>query len=339
LTATAPVIDNIAVGQAIGNEVWISAAIQNANAALLGWRYDTAAVFSKVAMFDDGQHHDGLPGDGVFGGAMTAQSGTAQYYLYAENANAGRFAPERAEHEFFTANITLATANVGDVVINEFLASNITGEIDEYGQHDDWLELYNTSNQALSLSGLYLTDKFDNAIKWQIPANVSIAGNGYLIFWLDENGTQGPYHTSFKLNAGGGEFLMLSDGAGLVYDSVSFGPQQADISFGRYPNGTGSFTIMPTTFNASNSLISGTFETPQAGFRMYPNPVSGMLWLEADSPLGDIQVLNTWGQPVLHLPATGNASAVLDLQTLPAGVYGVRVGANRARLISVIHSK
>jgi hypothetical protein len=51
-------------------------------------------------MYDDGMHDDGAAGDGVFGAFVTMQSDSLQYYIYAENTNAGAFSPARAEHEF-----------------------------------------------------------------------------------------------------------------------------------------------------------------------------------------------------------------------------------------------
>ena len=44
------------------------------------------------------------------------------------------------------------------LVINEFLASNTSVNTDPAGEYDDWLEIYNSSNEEISLVGLYLTD-------------------------------------------------------------------------------------------------------------------------------------------------------------------------------------
>ncbi|MBK8429267.1 MAG: lamin tail domain-containing protein [Lewinellaceae bacterium] len=182
--------------------------------------------------------------------------------------------------------------NAGDVVINEFLADNGAGATDEAGENEDWLELYNNTATPVNLTGLYLTDKADNPTKWPFPAGVSIPGNGFLIVWLDEDQLQGPYHANFKLSAGG-EFIMLSDGAGTVLDSLSFGPQQPDISFGRYPNGVGPFTFMPVTFDDFNSTTS-TQSPERAVLALVPNPASDACTLQSDAPLGRVQVLIVW---------------------------------------------
>ena len=40
---------------------------------------------------------------------------------------------------------------------------------DEAGQYPDWIELYNASDETITLNGLYLTDDTNEPTKWQIP--------------------------------------------------------------------------------------------------------------------------------------------------------------------------
>ncbi|MHC4462756.1 MAG: LamG-like jellyroll fold domain-containing protein [Planctomycetota bacterium] len=57
------------------------------------------------------------------------------------------------------------------LVINEFMASNSSGSDinDLQGDHDDWLEIYNTGSVPVDIGGMYLTDNMSNPIKCQIP--------------------------------------------------------------------------------------------------------------------------------------------------------------------------
>lgn len=327
-TTVPPSISNIAA--VVANTVQISAQVQNSSSAVLAWRFDSSAVFQKTPLFDDGQHHDGAAGDGTFGGDFPISGFRAQYYIYAENAQAGRFAPERAEHEFFIVSTLPPLPNVGDVVINEFQADNEDGPTDEAGQAEDWLELYNNTGNAISLTGLYLSDNPANPAKWAFPANVSIPANGFLIVWLDEDQAQGPYHASFKL-AATGEFLMLSDGAGAVLDSLSFGAQVPAYSFGRYPNGTGAFGFMPVTFDNFNSTTST--QAPERGLLLLaPNPAKAFFTLRSDAPLGRVQVLDCLGRLVLE-SETAELQATFQVTHLPAGMYAVRVGSRVLKVI------
>ncbi len=225
----------------------------------------------------------------------------------------------------------------GSVVINEFLAKNVNGETDEVGQHEDWLELYNNDDIEHSLNGIYLTDDPAKPDKWLFPLNTSIAANGFLIIWLDEDPTQGPLHANFKLN-NNGEFLMLSNGAGSVIDSLSFGAQRTDTTFGRYPNGTGAFTFMPRTFNAVNSLTVSSMEPErEPPMLIFPNPASDWLTVESALPLGRIGMFDMLGRELVRWETNGSKTAYLDVKDLPEGLYCLKAGNNAAAIVIVQH--
>lgn len=331
--STPPSIFSVASFQ--DGEIYVTANVLNASMVTLFYRYDSSAIFQSLQMWDDGQHGDGAAGDGKYGQSFPYNGIVGQFYIYAENINAGRFSPERAEHEFYIANLNPPNSSGSNLVINEFLASNMNAEVDEAGQHEDWIEIYNKSDNAVSLNGLYLTDDVAKPDKWLFPLNTSIPGKGYLIVWADEDQSQGPLHASFKISAGG-EFLMLSNGAGGVIDSVSFGQQIVDSTYGRYPNGTGPFVFMPRSFNAVNSLTIKTNEpVNDVSLEIFPNPVSDILSIKSDQPLELIQVSDAYGRQVLQLDAEDLNAANLNLKKLPPGIYSVRAGDRVARLITV----
>ncbi|HRI61928.1 MAG TPA: CotH kinase family protein [Saprospiraceae bacterium] len=330
-----PVPPNISnVSDFWNGEVYVTANVTNATTVTVYFRYDSAAIFQSLQMWDDGQHEDGAAGDGKYGQSFPYNGLVAQYYVYAENANAGKFSPQRAEHEFYTANLNPPNPNVGDLVINEFLTGNVSAETDEAGQHEDWIELYNNTDNSISMTGLYLTDDASKPDKWLFPLGTTIPAKGFLIVWADEDQSQGPLHASFKLS-GGGEFLMLSNGAGGVIDSLSFGQQFVDTTFGRYPNGTGNFSFMLRTFNATNSgPIVGVHEAWQdASLQIFPNPVSDILSIKSDQPLGLVRVSDTFGRIIAQTDAAGLNTTYLDMKRLPEGMYYARVGERAAKLI------
>ena len=61
------------------------------------------------------------------------------------------------------------TIPAGSVVINEFEADN-TQILDPAGDAEDWIEMYNNSDEPLNLFGLHMTDDPAAPMKWQIPA-------------------------------------------------------------------------------------------------------------------------------------------------------------------------
>ena len=79
--------------------------------------------------------------------------------------------------------------------INEFIASNNETFADEYGQYEDWIELYNTGVDSVYLGDLYLTDSFSIPNKWNLP-DVYLQPGELVVFWADDQQWQGE---SYKL--------------------------------------------------------------------------------------------------------------------------------------------
>jgi hypothetical protein len=141
------------------------------------------------------------------------------------------------------------------VVINEVMASNSSTIADPQGEFDDWIELRNVTDQPLDLTGHYLTDEPGNMRKWQFPAGTVLPVDGYLIIWADED-TTAPLglHASFKLS-GSGEQIYLTDTdahANAILDSISFGEQTTDMSYGRSVNNGDTWIQMLPTPGAEN---------------------------------------------------------------------------------------
>ena len=47
----------------------------------------------------------------------------------------------------------------GQIVINEYSAANYDTHTDNYGEYEDWVELYNPTTNDIDLSGWALSDK------------------------------------------------------------------------------------------------------------------------------------------------------------------------------------
>lgn len=157
------------------------------------------------------------------------------------------------------------------VRINELMADNEEGIRDEDGSTEDWIELYNAADTAVSLEGWYLTDNAAQLTGWKFPAGTEIGANSYLLIWASgKNRTNlANLHTDFQL-AKGGEFLALvqPDGVTIVSSfSPAYPPQTSDVSFGRDrldPSATG-FYGTPTP-NAANSTSGTSGFSPEVIF-------------------------------------------------------------------------
>ena len=69
----------------------ITVNVSNANTVFLGYRSKPQEIFIKEEMFDDGLHGDGAAGDGIYGTTINVTALDIQYYIYAENTDAGIF--------------------------------------------------------------------------------------------------------------------------------------------------------------------------------------------------------------------------------------------------------
>ena len=122
----------------------------------------------------------------------------------------------------------------GDVVINEFSASNDAVVQDEDGDYSDWIELLNTSSTTVDLEGWYLRDE---GHEWQFPSGVSLEPGGILILFASgKDRTSDPHylHTDFALERDG-DYLALvrPDGSTVEHEFFPTYPeQQEDISYG-----------------------------------------------------------------------------------------------------------
>ncbi|MBK7966492.1 MAG: lamin tail domain-containing protein [Bacteroidetes bacterium] len=212
------------------------------------------------------------------------------------------------------------------------MASNASAVADNFGEFDDWIELYNKSNSPIDISGYFLTDNPVNLDKWTIPAGTIIPANDYLIIWADEDSSQGPYHANFKLS-GSGELLMLLDPSESIVDSTSWGQQTTNAGYARVPNGTGAFVIQGHTFSANNNSV-GVEENLSIPVQLslYPNPTSSTVQIQvADDEQRDIEIYNAVGQKVDRLGYTTFLS--INTEQWPAGIYYVRVGEAAKKLI------
>lgn len=332
---TITAVTNSPASPAFNGTVAITANVTNANTVYLGYRYYTADRFYRIPMYDDGNHNDGAANDNVYGASLPVNSAMIEYYIYADNSNAGMFSPERAEHEFYTIVATVQMASVGELVINELMSVNTSTVTDPNGQYSDWIELYNNTANPISLGTLYMTDDFAVPYKWAFPVNAVIAPNSYYIIWADEDTTQNGVHCNFKL-AASGEFLMLSYANGNILDSLTFPALNANTTWGRYPNGTGPFTGLFPTFNAVNSLTSVSENMTATSFSMYPNPANDQVMLTSSANITRVEIFSSTGQ-LIDMFNNNSTSVMIDTSNLTSGIYFIRINEGKPEKLMITH--
>ncbi len=193
---------------------------------------------------------------------------------------------------FIIALIAFPLSSNAQVVINEFLASNTIVNVDEedYYNYNDWIEIFNSGDTEIDISGYGLTDDLNEPHKWTFPAGTSLAANDFLLIWADgENKVPGDtdsliltstvifevedYHTNFKLSAQG-ETIGLYDSNGEQVDVITYGKQLGNTSYGRIINlptqwayfGTPTPEAVNNTIEAPSVIISEAVNhSPEGG--------------------------------------------------------------------------
>lgn len=160
--------------------------------------------------------------------------------------------------------------------INEVMLSNKDYEyVDNFGENDDWLELYNPNNYAVNISGCKLRR---DGIEWAIPNGTIIAANGYFNFWHDKEEYQGHNHVNFKL-ANSVDTVFLISPQNDEMDYLRYPVTPTDNSYGRYPNGSSTFSSFTHPTPLMNNDISGLNEDVKilTPLSVYPNPASDVV--------------------------------------------------------------
>ncbi len=248
-------------------------------------KYNTGTGNQNITMYDDGQHGDAAANDGIYGGYIPQlPTGTSvSYYIEAtDDMSAVTTYPENAP------DLTIQYIVDHDpplIFINEFMADNASFITDPQDEYEDWIEIFNASDTAIDLGGMYLTDNFSNPTDWWMipesyPDSTTIQPGNFLLFWADNNSEDGILHLEFKLAVEGEEIGLFAFYGTTPIDTLTFGLQTTDISYGRYPDGSENWIFMnfptPGSSNVSNSLDENeiNYIDPVILHGNYPNPFS-----------------------------------------------------------------
>ena len=286
----------------------------------------TNLSYMPIAETDMVDRHDNYEGSleiaedityGSFRIKATSQNGITAYY-----PSTGSFP------------IEITNVAPGSIFINEVLAKNESVNQDNTGEYDDWLELYNPTDEQKDLTGFFLTDNPDNPTKWQFPYGSIVYPGDFLLIWCDED--EGTYHTNFKLSGNGEYVALIHPNGSSVIDSFVFPEQTTDVSYGRIPDGSSEFGFMqPSPAGANNPADAGEEELQITNYelRNYPNPFNPTTTIYFGTTIlhesAHIEIYNTKGQLVEELGVRnlelGINKVIWNASEFASGVYFYRL--------------
>jgi hypothetical protein len=161
-------------------------------------------------------------------------------------------------------SVNLNPAHVpGDVVISEFVAGNLTGLLDEDGERQDWIEIYNRGPNGVNLLGWSLSDNPDVPGLWTFPSRTLNPGQ-YLVVFASGKDRRAPtgankFHTNFRLDLFG-EYLALFNAESprvAVSEFTRYPEQRNDYSYGLQSSNEWRYyqTPTPEAANGSSSIV------------------------------------------------------------------------------------
>jgi hypothetical protein len=252
------------------------------------------------------------------------------------------------------AHLIPDTLAVKGIYINEVLAKNTSGYIDENGEREDWIELYNAGSEAVDLAGLFLSDALPAVKPWQIPSGspdkTTILPKGFKVFVADSEPAEGVLHAGFKLDKDGDEVALLQvlGKDTTVIDYLKFGSQFENMSRGRYPDGSVVFEFMPvnTPGQANIFVATGVPSVPEnstAGdVTLFPVPTDGHFFVKFNGELQtrglavQICIYSVDGSLISKTQHLTSEIIELSLVNRPKGIYIVSISTDGAGYVRKI---
>ena len=153
----------------------------------------------------------------------------------------------------FTSVLLTAGTNgfAQDLVINELMQSNVDCIMDDIHEFpDSWVELYNNSDQAISLKDYKIGIETDKT--WQLP-NKKVEAKSFILVYCDKE--EAGLHTDFRLETGKGCVVYLLKGNEVV-DSLPGALKKMpapNIAYGRKTDGSNEwgYQLEPTPGKAN----------------------------------------------------------------------------------------
>jgi len=223
--------------------------------------------------------------------------------------------------------LLLPTYSFSQLIINEFLASNNNGYFDNFQEDNDWVEIYNGGNSKIDMGGMYFTDNISEGVLYQIPESDSVkttmAPGEYLLFWFDKDPEQGILHIDCKLGSKGEQIALYESDGETIIDSLTYGKQTTNISFGRKPDGDTDWMFFqqptPNMSNTSTGYYGILEEIPVFSFLggFYNNSVK--VWIS--SSIGSIHYTKDGSKPNMGSPVFMDSINIDSTTIIRASIF------------------
>ena len=236
---------------------------------------------TQARLLVNGQQVPGNAFNGTLYRPVTVRAMAPEGYIFEGWKNGANIVSSNEEYELTNNNKRMELVacyrrpetgpTARPVVINEVSAGNSIF-VNEYYKKNDWVELFNTTDQRIDLSGMYLSDDISNPLKYRIPEgndslNTYIQASGFRIIWCDQLEPITQLHAPFKLANADSALVLLTAADQSWTDTLVYCAHEGSESVGRFPDGgTQLYRMYRPTICSPNAVntYSTLWEEPQA---------------------------------------------------------------------------
>jgi Na+-transporting methylmalonyl-CoA/oxaloacetate decarboxylase gamma subunit len=159
-------------------------------------------------------------------------------------------------------SLSLNAQNVTDLMISEVMADNDSSIVDNYGQRNGWIEVFNRSQGTVSYGGCYFSDDRSNLKKSFIPKGdlrTQLGPRQVVVFYASGNSKQGTFYVDFKVRKGTTIYLTSNDGRTVVDSMAIPANLPANMTVSKYAHDFRSmdFKTDPNPTQPSPMVING----------------------------------------------------------------------------------
>ena len=265
-------------------------------------------------------------------GTDTLTIDTLTYGPRIENVSFGRYPDGSPNFRNFSVP-TFGNANfikplqIG-LKINEVLSNNVNDTIDGDGENEDWIELFNASNNLIELGGYFLSDDVNEPLKHKLSSldynNFTLSPNSFELFFADKDVDQGKFHLDFKISSQGESVYIsyLNNDSIIQIDDIIIPSLNTDSSYGCIPDGgIDKFVFENTTPKYSNVIYDNINKNKGILIDVYPNPADEKIYVVLDGNIESIDLYDYSGRLVQNINSFGKKEVTINTTKLEPGVY------------------
>ncbi len=218
--------------------------------------------------------------------------------------------------------LCLSYSGYSQVIFSEIQSSNNSTIADEWGDYDDWIEIYNPNDHTENIEGMVLKN---NAHIWGIPMgdpSTLLSPYSYFLIWADHEESEGLFHANFRLSTSESLIICESDSATII-DSISIPSVNTDDSYGICPGGEWRIFSTPSPMEANDCETTSINSIRTNNLKIYPTVTSDKIVVKIPQNIedkADIKLISIFGNTLLERKFV-DEELTIDLEPYCSGLY------------------